>query len=75
MLLFSQLIIIHNIQKRILKVPGFGQNEYFKFLGTTNILSPLYKTKCVDNMTLLYKYGKYEYLKDFLESGKIRISN
>ena len=25
-------------------------------------------------MTRLYKYGKYEYLKDFLESGKIRIN-
>ena len=25
-------------------------------------------------MTRLYKYGKYEYLCDFLENGKIRIS-
>ena len=56
----------------------FQISWYYKYIKRefpdTKILSPLYKTKGVDNMTRLYKYGKYEYLKDFLENGKIRIS-
>lgn len=56
----------------------FQISWYYKYIKrefpATKILSPLYKTKGVDNMTRLYKYGKYEYLKDFLENGKIRIS-
>ncbi|MDY5886356.1 MAG: hypothetical protein SPJ44_08600, partial [Treponema sp.] len=56
----------------------FQISWYYKFINrdfpVVRKMSNLYKTKGIDEMARLYKYGKYEYLKDFIEYGKIRIS-
>ena len=59
--------------KRVFQISWFYKYIKRDFPATKQI-SPLYKTKGVDNITRLYKYGKYKYLKEFLENGKIRIS-
>lgn len=59
--------------KRVFQISWFY--KYIKRdFPVTKILSPLNKTKGIDKISRLYKFGKYEYLKDFLENGKIRIS-